>query len=119
MLLAVETHRVRLGTIVRDRRQALEMTQREAADAAGFSDMTWFKVERGDVVSERTLIGVDRALRWKRGSAKDVLAGGDPTELPDAAGHDEDLRAVVAELRERLARVEAALEDERNDRRRA
>lgn len=114
MLRSVETHRVRLGTIVKNRRQALQLTQREAADAAGFSDMTWFKVERGDVVSERTLIGVDKAMRWERGSSKGVLAGGEPvpTETAAVASVEDRLTRLEAELRELRAQVQAERDGE-------
>ena len=114
----------RLARIARDRRNELGLTQRQAADAAGVSDQTWLTLENGRTVSRRTLAGVDEAMQWEPGSARAVLMGGDPTPigasisaaaaeadrllqvieerlgiddevLPEGAGHDERLEAIL------------------------
>lgn len=92
----------RLGELVRDRREALDLTQRDAEIAAKVSHQTWWQVENGRGASPRTLRAVDRALRWRTGSAQDVLKGGDPVEDPDLEP------ATLDQCRERIRELEAA-----------
>lgn len=94
----------------------LGLSQRDAAFAAGVSDTTWLAVEKGERVSERTLIGVERALKWAPGSADAVLAGDEPHELggPDRslAERIETLEAELAELKRVVYQQQERLIDE-------
>lgn len=51
----------RLGTAVRQRRMALDLTQAEAATKAGVSDQTWLNVEAGKPKSGRWLASSERS----------------------------------------------------------
>lgn len=53
-------------TFIRNRREALGLTQQQAADAAGLSDrQRWYKFECGRVDNPElsTLLGIARALK--------------------------------------------------------
>ena len=110
----VEASRQRLGDKVRARRKQFRprLTQAAAAARAGISDTTWLKVENGQVVSDDTYVVVEQVIRWQAGSAQIVLEGGEPIELPLDDESEEDLRALIADLRRRLAAVEAQLAKE-------
>jgi transcriptional regulator with XRE-family HTH domain len=85
---------------VRQRRLELGLTQREAALTAKVSDTTWLTVERGEKVSGRTLAGVERALRWRMGSAAAVADGREPDETGGSTRTlEERLEVLEAELR--------------------
>lgn len=58
-------------------------TQELLAAAAGVALKTVGRLERGESVSNSTLSKIERALSWAPGSMRAILAGGDPTELPD------------------------------------
>lgn len=74
-----------------DRMAALGMTQADVAEAGGPSSA---RLRQIDAIADRnaeligfqpgTLRKIDTALRWEQGSARDVLAGGDPRPLPGA-----------------------------------
>jgi transcriptional regulator with XRE-family HTH domain len=68
----------RLGRLVRERREALRISQ----GAAGLSASTWRKVEKAvDPPYRRsTLLAIAGALRWAPESIDRILAGGDPVE---------------------------------------
>jgi transcriptional regulator with XRE-family HTH domain len=78
--------RERLGALVRAERLNRRLTQKRAAEIAGFSESTWSRIENGrtdsDDYEDATLIGVDDVVRWERGSARKVLEGGNPTPSP-------------------------------------
>lgn len=101
----------RLAGAVRVRRRSLGLTQAELAAAVGVSEPTIRVIEtaRRDSYKPATLRDLARALGWTSKSIELVFDGKDPVELPD---EEDDLRAVVADLRERLARVEAQLATE-------
>lgn len=71
--------------------------------AADIANQTWINVEQGEPVKEHTLAGVDVAMRWEPGSAKDVLAGGEPRERSEG---DEPKLSML----ERIERIEHLLE---------
>lgn len=75
--------RTRLATVVKRRRLALRMTQKEAAALVKMSAVTWRLVETAAPVRDLTLYGVDLALGWEPGSCEAVLAGGEPTLRAD------------------------------------
>jgi transcriptional regulator with XRE-family HTH domain len=92
----------RVGTTVRDRRLALDLTQKEAADGAGVSDTTWVALESGQRVSARTCRKAARPLQWTPESISRVLAGHDPVEVEAAS--DSEIAALRAEVA-RLTRI--------------
>lgn len=81
----------RLASEVLTRRAALGLTQREAAELAGVNEFTWANIEKGRRPRATTLSGIDKALRWKPGSAHSVLSGGDPAPADEQPSRD-DLR---------------------------
>ncbi len=94
---------LRLGTLVRKRREELGLNQDDVAERGGPSDKSQTRIERGQAPrpTAKTLAKIDLALEWTRGSAAAVLAGKAPT--PVGATY-------TAEDIERHARLAAALE---------
>lgn len=75
-----------LALRIRERRQELGLPQ-DLRPYGGPSDETVRQWERGNITETprgKTLIGLDKALRWKPGTASCILAGG-PTEGQAAA----------------------------------
>lgn len=74
-----------LGTRMRERRAALELSQSGAAKAAKVSRNSWIGWENGTTTPEQyNFPKIERALRWAPGSVEATLDGGDPTELAEA-----------------------------------
>jgi hypothetical protein len=112
----------RLAAFVRDRRADLGLTQEDVRSAGGPATATMRLIEGGlqDRYLPAILARLEDALRWRRGSVRAVLAGGDPVPLeepraavappPPLPGPDEAvraamytaLRAVNAPLREQV-----------------
>jgi hypothetical protein len=86
----------RLADYVVARRVALGMRDRRAlADATGITDRTLGKLENGERVSPSTLAAIENELGWAPGSARRILAGGEPyvtATLPDYEYDDPTLR---------------------------
>jgi transcriptional regulator with XRE-family HTH domain len=60
--------------MVGDRRRELGMDQKKASIAGKIGDSTWSSVERGEsALTERTILGVVRALGWDYYSIIDFL----------------------------------------------
>ncbi|AZF98784.1 immunity repressor [Gordonia phage Maridalia] len=79
-------HEARLGTLVRQRRAELGLTQKDVHQAGGPTDTTLTKIENGEWTPgnrKNTLRKLDAGLSWTTGSAARVLAGGEPTPLED------------------------------------
>lgn len=102
-----------VGQAVRERRDAIPLTVREAAAIAGVSDTTWGNVESGKPSNRRTRLGVCRALGWSDDSFDRLLAGEDPAEAAEAADQSpavsDDLRTAVRELTEAVRELRADL----------
>jgi transcriptional regulator with XRE-family HTH domain len=84
----------RLARAIRERRQVLGLTQQQLADAAGVTRTTIKNLEGARQPTKRppaSLPSVEQALGWSLGSARAVLAGGEPT-LGAAAPADPDSR---------------------------
>jgi transcriptional regulator with XRE-family HTH domain len=75
----------RLGKLVRERRLALDLSQRDAAARAGISNQTWLNVENGRSANQRSLAKIERALGWSPGSIDAILAGTPPPSPIGAA----------------------------------
>lgn len=99
----------RLGQLVRERREALRISQ----GAAGVSVATWRKVEHAvDPPYRRsTLLAIERVLLWAPGSIDRILDGADPIDLdprgvaPTSQSVEkrlDELEAEIRRLRERL-----------------
>ena len=106
----MEPDRSRLGRVVRERRNALRLTQRQAAVAADVANQTWINVEQGEPVKDSTLAGVDVAMGWAPGSASKVLEGGDAREIDSAA----EPKPSVEDRLERIERMVEQLLAERH-----
>lgn len=72
-----------LGVLVTDRRTELGLQVKPAARLAGIAYDTWKKVEDDQPVRDTTYAAIERVLRWKNGSCRNVLNGGEPIPLPD------------------------------------
>jgi len=113
----------RLAAFVRERRTDMGLTQEDVRAAGGPSTATMRLIEGGlqGAFQPATLRDLEDALRWRRGSVRAVLSGGDPVPLGEAAapapppprpapvpGQDvraalyEALRALNAPLREQV-----------------
>jgi transcriptional regulator with XRE-family HTH domain len=76
----------RLADYVVARRVELGMRDRRAlAAATGVTDRTLGKLENGQRVSASTLAVIENELGWAPGSARRVLAGGEPSLTATAA----------------------------------
>jgi transcriptional regulator with XRE-family HTH domain len=84
-----------IGQQVRQRREALGFTQKEAAEAAGVSEPTWGLLENGrqEGYKPLTLRGVCRALGWAGDSFDRMAAGKEPRLLQSARVNLSDLGA--------------------------
>ena len=73
----------RLAGFVRERRTDLGMTQEDARAAGGPSTATMRLIEGAlqESYQPSTLRDLEKVLRWERGSAAQILAGGDPVPL--------------------------------------
>jgi transcriptional regulator with XRE-family HTH domain len=111
-----QTSAERLADASRERRESLRITQPDAAKAGGIGVSTLRQVESATQpggLSRKTSLGIDRALRWRPGSAARMLNGeaGAPDPLdtdgwPTTSG---DWAAYVAK-REREAEDAVAVE---------
>lgn len=67
-----------------DRRGELGMTWDEVAEIAGVTASTLFRnASNPNGPRTTTRKGIERALRWESGSVDAILAGGNPTNMPD------------------------------------
>lgn len=109
---------------MRDRREQLEITQREAADGSGgrISLPLWSVLEnarqKNDTMTVMALRGADQALGWMMGSCEAILGGGEPDLEPDYELVEIDLNSAAAELTpdERRAVLDFIAEQRRKQR---
>ncbi|MEE4419616.1 helix-turn-helix domain-containing protein [Streptomyces bugieae] len=87
-----------LATAIRERRQALRLTQVDLAHAAGVSESTVQNLEAGGSRTRipTSLSKIEVALGWVEGGAIDVLEGGEPALA--ASGDDQGVSGSVIEL---------------------
>jgi transcriptional regulator with XRE-family HTH domain len=68
-----------IGVLVKQRRLALQLSQRACATRAGLSPTTWGSVENGThPMSSITRVGVARAIGWPADAIDRLLDGADP-----------------------------------------
>lgn len=82
----------RFGDIVRERRQALRLSQEDVTARGGPSDTTLTKIENVEWNPTRpneTLRKLDVGLGWEPGSARRVLDGGEPALVDGVVAVDE------------------------------
>ncbi len=120
----------RLAGYVRERRDELGLTQEQVAAAGGPSTATLRLIETSAQSEYRakSLRQLEDALRWRSGSVRAILAGGEPAEagrspadVRDPAEADLDLirglspedRATALRFAEFIASQRAAREDRR------
>jgi hypothetical protein len=112
-----QTSAERLATASRERRESLRVTQPDAAKAGRIGVSTLRQVESATQpggLSRKTALGIDRALRWRPGSAARMLSG--EASAPDSLDTDGwpttsgDWAAYV-DKREREAEDAAAVEE--------
>lgn len=76
----------RLADRVIARRKGLNLSIKRAAVLAPLSKDTWIRVEAGKDVQGGSYDKVEGVLRWRIGSCRNVLDGGEPMLLPDEDG---------------------------------
>jgi hypothetical protein len=95
------TSRERLATAMLDRRRALRLSIRAAAQRAGVDRATWTSAENAiRQLAEYNYAGVEAALEWEPGSVEAVLAGDTATPRPAGttatpASRDEEIALVA------------------------
>lgn len=78
-----EGPRQRLAHLMEQRRRALGLSVRAAAQAAGIDRATWTSAEAGTrQTAEYNYAGIEKALSWQSGSIDAILDGRDPTPVP-------------------------------------
>lgn len=97
----------RLADHVRRRRDALRMTQDDLVEASGLSGFSITKIENAKArlraTSRRQL---EVGLSWAPGSVSDILAGGEPTESPEADPMPRDAIPDIADAILEIMRTE-------------
>jgi transcriptional regulator with XRE-family HTH domain len=104
----------RLANAVLDRRAYLGLTQEAFAARANLAVKTVQRVEDGQESRPKTLGALDRAAGWVSGSARKVVAGGEPEvegeeQSPQPAGWDaleaiEEMQTQLDQMRRHLER---------------
>jgi transcriptional regulator with XRE-family HTH domain len=76
----------RFGRLVESRRRELGLSHRDVSEAGGPTTVTFSKIERGRTPKPglKTFAKLDKALRWKPGSAVRTFEGADPEPLEGA-----------------------------------
>lgn len=104
----------RFGSIVRDRRLHLEMSQVDLWQAGGPSNTKLTEIENGHLekLTPATARKIDAGLLWEPGSARRAWEGGDPSPLERGGRRDErwlreqiDEAEISSALRARLLAV--------------
>lgn len=91
----------------------LDISQKQAGDMIGLSDLTWRKMEKGEKVAQRTYYRAGQVVGWTPEDVDNILAGGDPPEVEQLAD-PRDTRIALLERRvnvliERVEEMAAAI----------
>lgn len=73
----------RLGKLIRRQRTRLRIDTDEWASLVGRTSRVLLGLERGEKTGEETLRRVEELLGWAEGSIESILAGGEPTLVPE------------------------------------
>ncbi len=95
-----EPDRARLARYVRERREALGMTQEEVATSGGPSTATLRLIENASPSTPRlkSMRQLENALDWEPGSVRAILRGGEPAEKASAGGREASLESVARQI---------------------
>lgn len=96
----------KFGEAIKARRLWLGLTQNQAAQKAGVSDTTWGSVEAGNQSSERTTVGIVRALQWPPDAFDRIQRGED---LVDWEINDNKVVDLMASLEESVRRAKESV----------
>ena len=113
----VRNDRERLAALMNERRVDLGLRWADVAQVSEVSPETLRAIRRTDApLRDLTKAGIEKGLRWERGSVDTILKGGDPVpddsdpDFPDLSAlspeRRRDLIAALNFLAERLARVD-------------
>jgi transcriptional regulator with XRE-family HTH domain len=105
----------RLGEAVSDRRAELGISQEEFVRNVNMSVKTLQRIEAGREVRVQTLGELNRAAKWKAGSAQAVLAGGTPEPREQVVTHPAPERPSREEQLRELMAMAAALREQANE----
>lgn len=123
--------RARLDKVMTARAEDLDLLWTQVAERAGMTYGNLHKIRTGATsLTNRAKRGIERALKWQRGSVDTVLTGRDPTPIqvdktpltPRQEAllqiyhdniRDRGPAAALRMLREDVARINAELEEER------
>ncbi|MYR28652.1 MULTISPECIES: hypothetical protein [unclassified Streptomyces] len=81
-----DAHLKRLADRVKDRRLALNLARKRAAQMAGMSKDTWYRIEDASPVRDMSYAKIDEPLQWAPGSARSVLEGREPIPVTPVEG---------------------------------
>ncbi|MGH3388629.1 MAG: helix-turn-helix domain-containing protein [Actinomadura sp.] len=106
-----ETPRERLARLLDERRADLGLHWIEVAELAGLTREGLRKIRNGTrLIQTESKLGLERALRLKRGSINEAMAGGDLTpvdaEPEPAPKPEEDPQQLLRQGMELIARAE-------------
>lgn len=101
--MSEEDSRRPIAQAIRQRREALGLSQDDAAQRAGLSVSTWRNAESGRTkLAQPTRERIEDALEWEQGTLRSLAAG-------EWAVIDPDIVSRVDELERRVESVERAL----------
>lgn len=82
-VLDVTAHPERFGRLVESRRRELGLSHRAVSEAGGPTTVTISKIERGHTPQPglKTFAKLDRALKWRAGSAARAFEGAEPEPI--------------------------------------
>lgn len=105
-----------VAVVVKQRRLSLQKSQRACAMSADVSPTTWASLERGEPVSEMTLVAAAIPLRWPDDWHAQLADGTPAGELPtvdhpeDADPMEKGMAQLLEEFKRGNARLEARIE---------
>jgi transcriptional regulator with XRE-family HTH domain len=95
------------------RRGELKLRREDVAGRMGMSPKTVERIEEGKSVQAATLGKLERALRWKPGSARAVLEGGEPTLISPESDNSLYERVVRDEVEEEMLAIRGVSKSEK------
>jgi transcriptional regulator with XRE-family HTH domain len=107
---ATETPRERLTRLMDERRGELGLTLAEVAECAGLTaeGLRNLRTGKSRTIRVKSKAGIERALRWDRGSVDAILSGGAPVSAPDPSEPTEE--ELASELLRRIDELQAVMD---------